>query len=234
MGFALLLPALARSSQLPRSLGNPDSCRALSVSFIVDSVERAGATEQGTFSLGAGGEWRVDCVRPVRQITVSRHGLTTFVYPDQRRAIRLWTPTLEAPSWALFAIQALYSAEDMAAQGFEVVNFEQHGDTAVTSMRWPGKSSTKEQVMLRVFHVPDLIVRMDVLREGRITRQLVVERTATLGRLALPADVRFFEPESEGPSERQVHYSNFRKLADSSQLFDQTIPTGYQVDERRW
>jgi hypothetical protein len=234
MALAMLLPALVWGSQLPRSLGSPDSCRALSVSFTLVSSGRDGEAEQGTVSLGAGGEWRVECEQPVRQVTVSRHGLTTFVYPDERRAIRLWTPALEAPAWVSFAAQALYSAEDMAAQGFEIVGFEQRGDTAVTSMRWPGKPVAGEAAVLRVFHVPGLIVRLDVLRADRITRQLIVEGSALLGRLKLPANVRFLEPEIADGSERHVHYSNYRTLAQPGELFNQTIPAGYKVDERRW
>ena len=204
------------------------------VSFVRIAAANPGGAERGTFTTRNDGAWRSDYEAPLRQQTISSASLTTFVYPTERRAVRLWTRQLEAPAWLSFAFQALYSAEEMTAAGFRMRNFEAHGDTSVTSWDPAVAGAEKDQAELRVFHHQGLIVRIDVAHLGKLTRQLRVEESATRRGVRVPMRARLSEWDATGRTDYTIEYSGYELIRALGGMFDQSLPAGYRVDERRW
>jgi hypothetical protein len=218
----------------PRALCRADTCAAVRVSFVRVAAGRPDGAERGTFTTRTDGTWRSDYEAPMRQLTVSTAGLTTFLYPTERRAIRLWSRQLEAPAWLSFAFQALYSAEELTAAGFRMRNFEARGDTSVTAWDPPAVGAEKDRAEIRVFHHQGLIVRIDVVYLGKLTRQLRVEESATVRGVRVPMRTRLSEWDTNGRTDYTIEYSGYEVIRAPGGLFDQTVPAGYRVDERRW
>lgn len=235
-GLLGLAPGGARAAAFgfPRALCRADTCAAVRVSFVRTAAGRAEEVERGTFTTRVDGAWRADYEAPLRQLTVSTAGLTTILYPADRRAVRLWTRQLEAPAWASFAFQALYSAEELTAAGFRMRNFEARGDTSVTSWVPPGAGAAADRSDYRVFHHSGLIVRIDVVQFGQLARQLRVEETATLRGVRVPLRTRLSEWDTNGRTDWTIEYTGYELIRAAGAMFDQTVPADYRVDERRW